>query len=348
MAPGQVLTAAELDALIMQTGFSTAESVSQLAGRGVGMDVVRNEVLQLGGSVEIASVDGQGVTFTLRLPQTLAVTQAVFVQIGETTYAVPVASVSGIGRIGRERYEAGSGSYHYNGEDYALHDLGALVGHGAARAEGQAQVPLLLVRAGDLHAAVAIDQVLGNREIVVKSVGPQIASVPGIYGATITGEGEVVVILDVAPLVRRHLTQPERPQAAPQAVEARHVPLVMVVDDSLTMRKVTGRVLERNNFEVVTARDGVEALERLEERVPDLMLLDIEMPRMDGYELATAMRADPRYKAVPIVMITSRTGDKHRQRALDIGVQRYLGKPYQELDLMRNVYDLLGIARVRQ
>ncbi len=348
VAPGQVLTDAELDGLIMQTGFSTAETVSQLAGRGVGMDVVRNEVLQLGGSVEIASVDGQGVTFTLRLPQTLAVTQAVFVQIGETTYSVPVASVSGIGRIARERYEAGSGSYHYNGEDYALHDLGALVGHGAARAEGQAQVPLLLVRAGDLRAAVAIDQVLGNREIVVKSVGPQIASVPGIYGATITGEGEVVVILDVAPLVRRHLAQPERPQVVPQAVETRHVPLVMVVDDSLTMRKVTGRVLERNNFEVVTARDGVEALERLEERVPDLMLLDIEMPRMDGYELATAMRADPRYKEVPIVMITSRTGDKHRQRAMDIGVQRYLGKPYQELDLMRNVYDLLGIARVRQ
>ncbi len=348
VAPGQTLTDAELDGLIMQTGFSTAETVSQLAGRGVGMDVVRNEVLQLGGSVEIASADGQGVTFTLRLPQTLAVTQAVFVQIDETTYAVPVASVSGIGRIARERYEAGSGSYHYNGEDFALHDLGALVGHGAARAEGQAQVPLLLVRAGELRAAVAIDQVLGNREIVVKSVGPQIASVPGIYGATITGEGEVVVILDVAPLVRRHLAQPERPQAAPQAVEARHVPLVMVVDDSLTMRKVTGRVLERNNFEVVTARDGVEALERLEERVPDLMLLDIEMPRMDGYELATTMRADPRYKEVPIVMITSRTGDKHRQRAMDIGVQRYLGKPYQELDLMRNVYDLLGIARVRQ
>jgi chemosensory pili system protein ChpA (sensor histidine kinase/response regulator) len=144
------------------------------------------------------------------------------------------------------------------------------------------------------------------------------------------------------------LAQPERPLAAPQAVEERQVPLVMVVDDSLTMRKVTGRVLERHNFEVVTARDGVEALERLEERVPDLMLLDIEMPRMDGYELATAMRADPRYKDVPIVMITSRSGDKHRQRAFEIGVQRYLGKPYQELDLMRNVYDLLGIARVRE
>ncbi len=348
IAADAVLSDDELDALIFASGFSTYDQVSQLAGRGVGMDVVRNEVRQLGGSVDIHSVRGQGVTFTLRLPQTLAVTQAVFVQIGETTFAVPVASVSGIGRIGRERFEAGTGGYRYSGEEYALHDLGSLVGQAPARAEGQSQVPLLLVRAGDLRAAVAIDQVLGNREIVVKPVGLQIASVPGIYGATITGDGRVVVILDIAPLVRRFLAQPQRPVVEAAPTEQRRVPLVMVVDDSLTMRKVTGRVLERHNFDVVSARDGVEALERLEERVPDLMLLDIEMPRMDGYELATAMRADPRYAAVPIVMITSRSGEKHRQRAFELGVQRYLGKPYQELDLMRNVYDLLGIARVRE
>lgn len=338
----------ELDNLIFASGFSTADQVSQLAGRGVGMDVVRNEVRQLGGSVDIQSVRGQGVRFTLRLPQTLAVTQAVFVQIGETTFAVPVASVSGIGRLSRERFEAADSSYRYSGEDYPLYDLGSLVGQAPARAEGQAQVPLLLVRAGDLRAAVAIDQVLGNREIVVKPVGLQIASVPGIYGATITGDGRVVVILDVAPLVRRYLANPTPPVLVNAPRQERQVPLVMVVDDSLTMRKVTGRILERHNFEVSVARDGVEALERLEERVPDLMLLDIEMPRMDGYELATAMRADPRYRDIPIVMITSRSGDKHRQRAFEIGVQRYLGKPYQELDLMRNVYDLLGIARVRE
>ncbi|QBH04482.1 Hpt domain-containing protein [Xanthomonas oryzae] len=345
--PGQELSDSELDGLIFASGFSTSEQVSQLAGRGVGMDVVRNEVRQVGGSVDIHSVRGQGVTFTLRLPQTLAVTQAVFVRIGETTFAVPVGSVSGIGRISRTRYESGEGGYHYAGEEYVLHDLGSLVGQAAARADGQAQVPLLLVRAGDLRAAVAIDQVLGNREIVVKPVGLQIASVPGIYGATITGDGRVVVILDVAPLVRRYLSHPARQTLETQTEAQRQVPLVMVVDDSLTMRKVTGRVLERHNLDVITARDGVEALELLEDRVPDLMLLDIEMPRMDGYELATAMRADPRFKAVPIVMITSRSGEKHRQRAFQIGVQRYLGKPYQELDLMRNVYDMLGIARVR-
>jgi len=348
IAADAVLGDAELDAMIFSPGFSTADQVSQLAGRGVGMDVVHNEVRQLGGSVDIHSVRGQGVTFTLRLPQTLAVTQAVFVQIGDTTFAVPLATVSGIGRISRERFETADGDYHYGGEAFALHDLGTLIGQAQARAEGQAQVPLLLVRAGDLRVAVAIDQVLGNREIVVKPVGLQIASVPGIYGATITGDGRVVVILDVAPLVRRYIANPHKPIAATTQVSDRDAPLVMVVDDSLTMRKVTGRILERHNFDVTVARDGIEALERLEERVPDLMLLDIEMPRMDGYELASVMRADPRYQGVPIVMITSRSGDKHRQRAFEIGVQRYLGKPYQELDLMRNVYDLLGIARVRE
>jgi chemosensory pili system protein ChpA (sensor histidine kinase/response regulator) len=348
LQPGAIIADVDLDRMILEPGFSTYDSVSQLAGRGVGMDVVHNEVRQLGGTLDIDSKPGQGATFTLRLPQTLAVTQAVFVQIGETQFAVPVAAVSGIGRISHKRFEAADGSYVYGGEEYALYDLGTLAGHAPARAEGQPQVPLLLVSAGDLRVAVAVDQVLGNREIVVKPVGPQIASIPGIYGATITGDGSIVVILDVAPLVRRHQAQPQQPTARALTQEQRGVPLVMVVDDSLTMRKVTSRVLERHNLEVTAARDGVEALERLEERVPDLMLLDIEMPRMDGYELATAMKADPRFKNVPIVMITSRTGDKHRQRAFDIGVQRYMGKPYQELDLMRNVYDLLGIARVRE
>jgi chemosensory pili system protein ChpA (sensor histidine kinase/response regulator) len=207
------------------------------------------------------------------------------------------------------------------------------------------QVPLLLVRAGELRAAVTVDQVIGNREIVVKPVGPQVASVPGIFGATIMGDGRVVVILDVAPLVRRQATLPRDIEPIAPVAEKRAVPLVMVVDDSVTMRKVTGRVLERHNFEVVTAKDGIDALERMAERVPDLMLLDIEMPRMDGYELAGAMRSDSRLRDVPIVMITSRTGDKHRQRAFELGVNRYLGKPYQEPELMRNVYELLGIAR---
>jgi chemosensory pili system protein ChpA (sensor histidine kinase/response regulator) len=169
--------------------------------------------------------------------------------------------------------------------------------------------------------------------------------VPGIFGATIMGDGRVVVILDIAPLVRRFAAMPRDVAPVEQVVEARRQPLVMVVDDSITMRKVTGRVLERHNFEVATAKDGIDALERMADIIPDLMLLDIEMPRMDGYELATAMKADPRMRDVPIIMITSRTGDKHRQRAMDLGVERYLGKPYQEVELMRNVFELLKLER---
>ncbi|MBJ6985378.1 Hpt domain-containing protein [Luteimonas sp. MC1750] len=340
-----ILADSDLDSLIFQPGFSTADEVSRLSGRGVGMDVVASEVRQLGGALDIASQRGKGTTFTMRLPQTLAVTQAVFVRIGETSFAVPIASVRGVGRIAREDFEREGATYAYGGEDYAVHDLGGLVGHAAARAEGHLQMPLLLIRSGELRVAVAVDQITGNREIVVKPVGPQVASVPGIFGATIMGDGSVVVILDVAPLVRRQQVALPRDVTPVETPEQRRVPLVMVVDDSITMRKVTGRVLERHNYEVSTAKDGLDALERMVERVPDLMLLDIEMPRMDGYELATAMKADPRLRNVPIIMITSRTGEKHRQRAFEIGVERYLGKPYQENELLRNVNDLLKSVR---
>ncbi|GHA88790.1 hypothetical protein GCM10007067_28340 [Lysobacter bugurensis] len=348
-----VLADSDLDALILEPGFSTADEVSRLAGRGVGMDVVASEVRQLGGTLDIQSSPGRGVRFTLRLPQTLAVTQAVFVKAGETTFAVPIASVRGVGRISRDELAKASSEgrdavYRYGDEDYTVHDLGLLIGQAASKAEGHLQMPLVLIRAGELRAAVSVDQVMGNREIVVKPVGPQVASIPGIFGATVMGDGRVVVILDVAPLVRRQAALPRDHFAslAVPVVETRHVPLVMVVDDSVTMRKVTGRVLERNGFEVVTAKDGIDALERMAETVPDLVLLDVEMPRMDGYELATAMKTEQRLRGVPIMMITSRTGDKHRQRALDIGVNRYLGKPYQELELMRNVNELLGLATV--
>ncbi len=349
------LTDSEIFGFILESGFSTAESVSRLAGRGVGMDVVYNEIRQLGGVLTITSEAGKGSTFTVRLPFTLAVTQAVFVKIGETTYAVPIASVEGVSRIARDRLHSNDGivePVRYAGDDYAIYDLGHLVGQAPAKAQDSLQMPLLLSRSGDLRAAICVDQVLGSREIVVKPVGPQINSVTGIFGATIMGDGSVVVILDVVPLVRRMLNQQRAAEGLPPAqpapvVEKRRIPYIMVVDDSITMRKVTGRVLERHNFEVGTAKDGIDAIEKMVDRVPDLMLLDIEMPRMDGYELAQTMRGDPRLRDVPIVMITSRTGDKHRQRALELGVNRYLGKPYQEPELMRNVFELLAEVAAR-
>ena len=338
-----------LAAFILETGFSTAGEVSRLAGRGVGMDVVHNEIRQLGGALSIRSQPGKGSDFQIRLPFTLAVTQAVFVKIGETSYAVPIASVQGVGRIARSELEAQQASenpsFRYAGEDYGIHDLGRLLGLASAKAGESLQMPLLLARSGDLRVAICVDQVLGSREIVVKPTGPQVSSIQGIFGATVMGDGSVVIILDVAPLVRRRAAEAARmvEEVVHEEVAVRRIPLVMVVDDSITMRKVSGRVLERNNYEVVTAKDGVDAIEKMAERVPDLMLLDIEMPRMDGYELATHMRNDARLAGVPIIMITSRTGEKHRQRAFEIGVNRYLGKPYQEAELIRNVKDLLAM-----
>ncbi|MEO6968899.1 MAG: Hpt domain-containing protein [Rhodanobacteraceae bacterium] len=354
--PDVQLSDRDLYAFVLETGFSTAESVTQIAGRGVGMDVVANEIKQLGGSLSIDSERGRGSAFNIRLPFTLAVAQAILVRTGETIYAVPMTSIQGVARIGRDELEkrlaAGNPVFGYAGEDYAIHDLSLLLGLPAVHGTDEGQLPLLMIRTGDLRAAVRIDAVVGSREIVVKSVGPQVSSVPGIFGATIMGDGSVMLILDIAPLVRRTVARQEstaQEAAAPPPVaahEERVQPLIMVVDDSITMRKVTSRVLERNDFEVLTAKDGLDAVEKLIERVPDLMLLDIEMPRMDGYELATHMKNDPRLRDIPIIMITSRTGEKHRQRAFEIGVERYLGKPYNEAELLRNVQEMLEASHV--
>ena len=361
---GVPVSDSELFNFVLQTGFSTADEVSQLAGRGVGMDVVANEIRQLGGSLAIESEHGKGTTFNIRLPFTLAVTQAITVRASETTFAIPMTSVQAVSRIRRQemadRLASGDRRVSYVGEEYTLHDLSELLGFGAASIpeEGSGQLPLLMVRAGDLRAAIRIDTVIGSREIVVKPIGPQISNVPGMFGATILGDGSVMLILDLAPLVRHFEAKQAaaiaaigETEAAPGTpvpaarTEAEGPRVVMVVDDSITMRKVTTRVLEREQLEVITAKDGVDALEKLQERVPDVMLLDIEMPRMDGFELATHMKNDTRFRHVPIIMITSRTGEKHRQRAFEIGVDRYLGKPYSEADLLHNVGEILEARR---
>lgn len=346
----------DLDRFILETGFSTATEVTKVSGRGVGMDVVNNEIKQLGGAIDIESTPGQGTVFSVRLPFTLAVTHSIMARVGEHQFAIPLSSIEGVVRMSRkefeQRVETGNMEYAYAGETFNIHELNVLLGMPAEILTDDDRIPLLIARLGDQRAAVRVDAVLGNREVVVKSVSPQVSSIPGIFGATILGDGSVIVIVDLGPLVRRgmakHLSTaadievaPE-PEVAEVAVVPERQPLIMVVDDSITMRKVTTRVLERHDFEVVTAKDGVDAVQQLQERVPDVMLLDIEMPRMDGYELATHMRNDSRLKDVPIIMITSRTGEKHRQRAMEIGVDRYLGKPYQEADLLENVNDLLG------
>jgi chemosensory pili system protein ChpA (sensor histidine kinase/response regulator) len=337
---------------VLETGFSTAEQVSQISGRGVGMDVVNSEVKQLGGSLHIDSVAGQGTTFTIRLPFTLAISQALLVQVHDEIYAIPLTGIEGIVRMGQEdlsrHLNDSSARFDYAGHSYPVQSLGVLLGHGAPVLGHGApkRLPMLLVRSGDHRMALQVEALLGSRETVVKSVGPQISTVRGISGATILGDGRVVLILDLGGLLRAGGVGLSIEQAIPatRKPEARAL-TVMVVDDSITVRKVTTRLLERNDMQVITAKDGVDAVAKLQEHIPDIMLLDIEMPRMDGFELATHVRNEPRLRAIPMIMITSRTGDKHRKRALEIGVDRYLGKPFQESELLETIK---GLAEERK
>ena len=334
---------------ILAPGFSTAETVTKISGRGIGMDVVHAEVKQLGGTMVIESVPGQGALFRVRLPFSVSVNRALMVQCGEEQYAVPLNTVEGIVRVMPNEleacYQASPPRYQYGSRSYELRYLGELLNNSQPpKLIGQTQpLPVLLVHVQDQWVAVQVDALAGSREIVVKSLGPQFARVQGISGATILGDGRVVLILDLLAHIRllhsRLAAQLSAGVVAPAYNEVEHVRplLVMVVDDSVTVRKVTSRLLERNGMTVMTAKDGVDAMALLQDRVPDIMLLDIEMPRMDGFEVASQIRADQQLKDLPIIMITSRSGQKHRDRAMAIGVNEYLSKPYQESLLLESI-----------
>ncbi|SNY31837.1 chemosensory pili system protein ChpA (sensor histidine kinase/response regulator) [Pseudomonas sp. LAMO17WK12:I6] len=344
LAPDAELSDRDVLQFILQPGFSTAEKITQISGRGVGMDVVHEEVRQLGGTMSIDSVPGQGVHFRIRLPFTVSVNRALMVQCGEDQYAIPLNTIEGIVRVLPNDLEGhfrnDPPSYHYAGQRYELCYLGELL-KTAPRPKllGQSlPLPVLLVQCNDRHIAVQVDAMAGTREIVVKSLGPQFAAVQGVSGATILGDGRVVLILDLlAPIRAMQARVAQRPAQAEIDSEPQKPLLVLVVDDSVTVRKVTSRLLERHGMNVLTAKDGVDAMLLLEEHMPDLMLLDIEMPRMDGFEVATQVRNDERLQHLPIIMITSRTGQKHRDRAMAIGVNDYLGKPYQESVLLESI-----------
>ncbi|WP_217477246.1 Hpt domain-containing protein [Stutzerimonas stutzeri] len=355
MTPGNDLSDHEVLQFILEAGFSTAEKVTQISGRGVGMDVVHSEVKQLGGSMSIESTLGSGTRFLIRLPFTVSVNRALMVYSGEDLYAIPLNTIEGIVRVSpyelEAYYQPGASRFEYAGQTYELRYLGELLNNGQRpKLVGQSlPLPVILVRSNEHSVAVQVDSLAGSREIVVKSLGPQFATVPGISGATILGDGRVVVILDLLATIRvlhAHLLTQQQPlrlfgDDESVEVEVDRPTLVMVVDDSVTVRKVTSRLLERNGMNVLTAKDGVDAITQLQERKPDIMLLDIEMPRMDGFEVATLVRHDEHLKDLPIIMITSRTGEKHRDRAMGIGVNEYLGKPYQESLLLETIQQLV-------
>jgi chemosensory pili system protein ChpA (sensor histidine kinase/response regulator) len=345
---GQPLNDAERAQLIFASGLSTADTVSELAGRGVGMDVVRNEITSIGGRVDIATTRGGGTTFAIYLPLTLAVTQVVMVRAGQSQFAISAAMVENVLRL---KSDAMSSLYDRRVIDlqdrhYPLHYLQQLLGVSGAT-EIQPYNSVLLLRSGIQRIALHVDELVGNQEIVVKAIGPQLSRVPGVAGATVTADGGIVLIVNPVQLAQQaKLAVAAKTATAPVAAsepEARSTaPVVMVVDDSLTVRKITSRLLEREGYQVLTAKDGVDALQQLKDTIPGVMLVDIEMPRMDGFDLTKNVRGDPRTAGIPIVIISSRTADKHRNQAAQLGVNAFLGKPYQEAELLQHIQTFVG------
>ena len=349
----QQLDAQEIIQLIFHPGFSTAQQVTQISGRGVGLDVVQSDIRELGGHVKVDSVLGEGTTFSIRVPTTVAVSDALMVKAGDQQFALPLAQIDRIVRISPQALEQyfASDNDHFNIDhiDYKLRYLSEFVGNQNTPRLSHIHhaLPVLLIKgSGGQSIALLVDQLIGSRsQIVVKSIGQQFCKVGVIAGATILGDGQVCLILDGQNIARQiQGSVRDRTvisQNRDQYDERKQSRLVMIVDDSVTVRKVTSRLLERHGYEVMTAKDGVDAMEQLENSTPDLMLLDIEMPRMDGFEVTNLVRHHELHQDLPIIMITSRTGEKHRERALSLGVNHYMGKPFQEADLLQHIQDLL-------
>jgi chemosensory pili system protein ChpA (sensor histidine kinase/response regulator) len=348
-------------------GFSTAAQVTELSGRGVGMDVVRSEVTSLGGRIETTSELGKGTNFKLVLPLTTAVTQVVMLRIGALAIGVPANVVEVVRRVSAAELQAAydAGFIQSAGEQLPFYWSGALLQSSARTAEPQGKsTPIVIFRSAAQRVAMHVDEVLGNQEVVVKNLGPQLARLPGLAGMTVLASGAVVLIYNpvalsavygeqaqrfssaaakdsVADMAAQATMDPNAPVVVPKPA-APQVPLVMVVDDSITVRRVTQRLLQREGYRVVLAADGLQALERLTDELPSVVLSDIEMPRMDGFDLARNIWADNALKALPIIMITSRIAEKHREHARELGVNHYLGKPYSEEELMGLVRHYCG------
>ena len=348
-----VLSEGDAANLIFTPGFSTADQVTELAGRGIGMDVVRSEVNSLGGRIETSTQPGAGTTFKLVLPLTTAVTQVVMMRMGDFTIAVPSNLVETVLRTPAAVLEQ---AYQCDGFDVAgqlvpFFWAGALLQVSSQSHEAQTKTfSVVVLRSAGQRMAMHVDEVLGNREVVVKNLGPQLARLPGLAGVSVLASGAVALIYNPVALASvygeqaRQLRQtavkldaagavPGQPAKALVGM-ANQVPLILVVDDSITVRRVTQRLLKREGYRVTLAADGLQALEKLQEEKPTVVLSDIEMPRMDGFDLARNIRGDEHLKDLPIIMITSRIAGKHREHAKELGVDHYLGKPYSEEELL--------------
>ncbi|AAZ19661.1 putative hybrid two-component sensor and regulatory protein [Psychrobacter arcticus 273-4] len=336
---------------IFTAGLSTSKQVTQISGRGVGMDVVISEIRQLGGTVSVVSDFGKGARFTIRVPLTVAVSDALVVRAADRYYAIPLVQIERVVRVNSEKvydyYQSGEATLNFEDTDYRVRYLNEILSGNKLNelvVNTNTSVPLIIIkkRSGQ-NMALQVDQIEGSRiEVVVKPLGQQFSSLSGISAATIRGDGSVMLILDLIVLMRNTaLIKDVTHSKVAQPRNVKSNTTILVVDDSVTVRKVTSRFLERHGFNVVLAKDGIDALEILQEMTPDLMLLDIEMPRMDGFEVATQVRLNGCLQHLPIIMITSRTGERHRERALKIGVNDYIGKPFQENQLLDKIQSLL-------
>ncbi len=348
-AEASQLTDEELYSLIFTPGFSTAEEVSDISGRGVGLDVLRNSVHKLKGSVTVDSTSGQGTTFTIRLPMTLAVTRALLVSANHETFAIPLAAVSQILRVERDEFEqiGQDEVLRVGGKVYPLLELADTLHLPQTNEAPPTRTPVLILDAGGQQVALVVDEIVEGREIVVKTLGNHLRHVHAVTGATLMGDGRIVLILNPAELVRKPAQMEQRTWTpAPQAGGAVRKPLsVLIVDDSVSVRRVVSNLVKNAGWNPVTAKDGLEALSYIQNaaQLPDVMLLDIEMPRMDGYELTATLQSHDVYRQIPIVMLTSRAGEKHRQKALGLGVAEYVVKPYQD-EVLVNIVRQLGQA----
>ncbi len=340
---GQDVADRDLMQVIFEPGFSTASAVTQISGRGIGMDVVKNEIGNLGGRIDVDSVLGQGTSFTIHLPLTLAVTQVLLVKSSERLYAIPSVMIEQVQELKQDALALlyKNQAQEWLGGRYPFSYFPRLLGDAEVMPETKRFSTVLLLRSGANRMALHIDELVKNQEVVVKAIGPQLARIPGVAGSTVLGNGEIVLIMNPLALLAHGeiatATQKDAPVETRAPAQLQTTPVVMVVDDSLTVRKITSRLLAREGFQVQTAKDGVDALQQLQELKPAVMLVDIEMPRMDGFEFTRNVRANDDTRHIPIIMITSRTAEKHRNYAFELGVNVFLGKPFQEDELMGHI-----------
>lgn len=343
------LTDAETANLIFEPGLTTSDAVTALSGRGIGMDAVRANLLAQGGSIKVSTTSGRGTCFTLVLPLTLATIQVLLATAGGMQVAIPSSMVAHVLQLPaaqiRQAYQAGA--LEWRGDHLRLHNLASLLAleQGSSGADKQ-PVPVVILRHLDGLQAVELDAVAGNREVVVKNIGSQLAQVAGIAGATVLADASIVLIINPLPLIESALRHERAGMAIPlptTKLTGKELPLVLIVDDSLTVRRISQRLLDKHGYATLLARDGFDALEKLANlngSVPAAMLFDIEMPRMDGFDLLSHVRQDPRLSSIPIVMISSRTASRHREHAMALGATAYLGKPFQETALLSLLAEL--------